>query len=247
MPNTKLKKESLKTHFHYAKWFYVVIALGAFFLGDLLFTTTEYRSPPERKVDFEIVGQYAEVETLQAVADEIMKDAAQIDPTLEEIGMYHIAYSGDAETDIYGAQKFMVMIAAREGHVYMLDRALMEQLLAQDAILPLDEYIDAGILKADGLDMESVTFDEPVLDEGEQPSGKRYVYAIPCANLNRMRTPEISYDNRDKYMVMMAYCPNPETTAKVMQRVIDELTAPDPMPAAQPAEVSAPPEEAATP
>lgn len=235
MPNTKLSRETIKNHMHYSKWFYVLIAVGAFFLGDLLFTTTTYRPPAERKVVFEIVGEYLGVEPLQAIADEIMLAAAEIDPTLEEISVYSIQYSGDAETDIYGAQKYMVMVAAREGDIYMLSRALMEQLATQGALSPLDEYIEAGLIDVDGLDMESVALDEPVENEDDPPTGVKHVYAIPATRLNRMLSPDIMFDNRDKYFVLMSYSANPETSVKVMQRMMDALTAPEPVEAeAQP-------------
>lgn len=228
MPSTKLNKETFRNHLHYGKWIYVVIALVAYFVGDLLFTTTAYRSPPERKVEFQIVGSYVDLTVLEQIAEEIMLQAPEIDPTLEEISVYNIQYSGDAEADIYGAQKYMVMLAAREGDWYMLNRQLMEQAVAQGVATPLDEYFESGALDGAGLDMESVTLEEPVLDEDETPTGVRHIYAIPCTNLNRMLESDIAYDNRDKYLVLMSYSANPDTSVQVARRFMDALTAPLP-------------------
>lgn len=228
MPSTKLNKDNLINHFHYSKWVYLVIAVGVFFIGNMAYTMTAYRSPPERKVDFQFVRGYINTEPIQAIADEIMQGAEQIDPTLEEIGVYNIAYSGDAETDVYGAQKFMVMIAAREGDVYMLNRQLTEQLASQGALTPLDDYIEAGLIDADGLDLSPGTFAEPADEEDGQPSGIERVYAIPAGGLVRLSEPDIECDHTDAYLVLMKYSANPETSVKVMQRMMDALSQPSP-------------------
>lgn len=228
MPNTRINKQNWRNHFQYAKWVYVLLAIVIFFGCDMIYTMTEYRPPNERKVDFEIVGSYADTETLQTISDGLLEQGQAFDPTLEEIGMYAIAYSGDAETDIYGAQKYMVMIAAQEGDIYMVNYDLMQQLVTQGAAQSLDEYISSGLLNVEGLDLSDCTFEEPAPDEETPSSGVKHVYALPAVNMNRMLDSDINYDNRDKYLVLMQYSANPETSAYVMNLLMEELTAPLP-------------------
>ncbi len=221
-------REALKNHFQYAKWVYVLIFIGVFFVSDLLFTMTAYRAPAERKVDIQVVGYLGSTEGLQQVCDKILPEAQQLDPTLEEINALNIVYSGDAETDIYGAQKFMVMLGAQEGDIYIVNRPLLEMLAGQGGALPLDAFIERGLLPTEGVDLDSVRVPEPVLKEGAPPSGIQPIYALPAASMGRMQGIDIGYDNADKYLVIMQYSKNPETTALVMGLLMDALSAPAP-------------------
>lgn len=230
MPNTRVTKQKISTHLHYGKWLYILSAVIAFFVVDMAYTMTEYRPPAERKVDIELVGGYPDTDSYlnTEVSSKMMEAGLAADETLEEVYFYTISYSGDAEQDIYGAQKYMVMIAAQEGDIYVVNRTLMEQLVMQGAATPLDGYIESGALNVEGMDLESVTFDEPAEDEETPPSGNRYVYALPASGLNRMLESDINYDNRDKYIVLMSYSKNPDTSIVALQSMIDQLTAPLP-------------------
>ncbi len=218
MPNTKLTLSALKNHLHYGKWVYIAIAIGAYFVGSLLYTTTAYRPPAERKVDFQIVGYVGDVEPVQKIADSLLADAQQADPSLEAIGVYNIQYSGD-ESDVYGVQKFTVMIAAREGTVFVVERNTLELLASQHALMPLDSYVESGALDVTGLDLARATFEEPPENEEDPPTGIEHVYGISCEGMKRFLDPDIAFDTADKFMAVMSYCPNPDTAVDVMTRL----------------------------
>lgn len=242
MPNTKLTWPALKNHMHYGKWIYFAIAISAYCIGSLLFTTTEYRPPAERKVDFQIVGYIGDVEPVQRVADGLLEDAQKADPTLEQIGVYNIQYSGDPETDTYGVQKFTVMIAAREGAVYIMNRETLEQLAGQGGLLPLEGYIDSGALDVSGQDLSRATFEEPPEKDDDPPTGITHVYGISCEDMERFLDPDIGFDTTDKFMAVMGYCPNPDTAVDVMQRLraamAESMPEPEPTAAPEPAEAA---------
>lgn len=225
MPNTKLTKKRLNNHFHYSKWIYILIAVVSWVAIDLTFSITAYRAPADRKVDIEVVGSYVNIDGLLPFAEAALSVGQAADPTLEEVNFYSIAYSG--EDDMYGIQKFVVMLGAQEGHIYIVGRSQLEQLVSSGAALPLEGYIESGALAASGLDLSEVTFAEPAEEEG-QPEGPEHVYALPASGLNRMLEEDISYDNRDKYLVVMAYAPNPDTTVAVLNSLLEQLTAPLP-------------------
>lgn len=226
MPNTKLTKEKWANHWQYHKFIYVLIVLLVAFCGDLLFQVTAYRAPNERKVDFELVADYADAEFFQTYSEKALADGLAFDETLEEVNFYSLAYSG-SEDDTYGVQKYMVMIAANEGHVYFLSYDLMKQLVEQGAALPLDDYIDQGLVKpADWMDLSVTTF-KVTDDEGISELGEK-IYALPLGQLYGVMEDDVHYDIRDKYAVIMSYVQNPETTAVVLQSVIDQMAAPEP-------------------
>ena len=217
MLNTKLSLKTLKNHWHYGKWIYAAVALSLYFIGSMAFTMTAYRAPAERKVEFQLVGTVINIEGADQVAKTLLPEAQVFDPTLEEINVYNIMYSGDASSDYAGAQKYMVMLSVNEGAVYIVNRELMTQLVDQGVATPLDPYIQSGQLNVDGIDLADVTLPEPAYSEDEQPSGASYIYALPCADLERFMQSDIGYDVSDKYMVLMSYTKNPDTAVHVMQ------------------------------
>lgn len=223
MPDTRITKERLKNHLHYGKWIYVLIAVAAFFLVDLVYTMTEYRPDRYHRVDVQLVGNSIMTdEALDAVALKAVEAVKPQDPRLEEVNLYNIAYSGDASTDIYGAQKYAVMLAEGSSSIYFVNQALLEQMVAQGGALPLDGYAASGALpKAD-----TVTL--PEADSDGNPTGNRYIYAVDASGLGRMLSDDIGYDSRGKYAVIFAGCVNPDTAVAVLRNLFDQLSGPAP-------------------
>ena len=53
---TPVTSKSLRQHFTYNWWMYLLIALIAFGLVDLLYTVTAYRSPRDKTIGFYVYG-----------------------------------------------------------------------------------------------------------------------------------------------------------------------------------------------
>ena len=239
MPNTKYSREYLKNHFFYSKRLYLAVIIIAVALAEVGFTMTRYQAPDARLVDIQLIGGYAntlEVEEMTAAlleagqAYELERDRAagvdvespEYEIPLQEVGIYNINYTGDAnnEEDYYAGQKYMVMLAAQEGDIYVVSYDMMVQLVTDGGVAPLDPFIESGILSTEGVDLETVTFDEPVLYEEDEPTGNRYVYALPAAELTGLRK-ELGYPVADKYLVIMAYSDNQDTSAAVIRALFD--------------------------
>ena len=229
MPSTRLTRERLRNHWQYGKWVYVVILAAAYFLGSMVYTMTAYRSPADRRVEFHVVtDRLRAVEPMQAIAQGLLPEAQEYDPTLEVIDVIQMMYSGDPETDMYGAQKFYTFIQAGEGNVYLLPEALMVQMAQTGGALELDAFIQSGALDVAGLDLSGVTFEEPVFDEDEDETGAvtgaprpTHVYAIPCKHMARLAQEDTMLDIDNLYMVVMGYCKNPDTTAFVLNAFME--------------------------
>ena len=223
MPDTRITKERIKNHLHYGKWVYVLIALVAWFAMDLVYTMTEYRPDRYHRVDAQLVGNsLMQDEALEKVALNAVQAVAPQDPKLEEVNLYNIAYSGDAATDIYGAQKFTVMLAEGSSSIYCLNRSLLGDMVAQNAALPLDGYVESGLLPRE------LALTLPEMDEDGQPTGNSHAYAIDISGLGGMLSDDIGYDVRDKYAMIFASCVNPDTAAQVLRNIMDQLTGPAP-------------------
>lgn len=228
MPNTKIKKDSLKDFFFYHKWMYIMLAVVVCMLADILFSATEYRSPNERQVSIQVVSMTATVEgSLPLVAEIALAAGQEFDETLEEVVFYELGYDPHNDTDGYGGQKYMLMLGVGEGDIYMVSEELMHSMVNNGYALPLEGYIEQGILDPGDVDLESVTFREsPEIDDYDPEA--RHIYAIPMVNMNEMLYSNINFDNRNSYMVLMGFSKNPETSAFVMSNLIEQLTGPLP-------------------
>lgn len=228
MPKTNVAKGTLKDFFSYHKWRYLLLALVVFILADVLYSATEYQSPNSRQVYFQIVSPYVEMEgRLIDIERSALEAGQEFDPTLEEVVFRRISYDPENDMDGYGGQQYMLMLGVAEGDIYILPEALMRVLVNEGYLLPLEGYIEQGILDPGDVDLESVTFGESEELDEYDPNAK-HVYAIPMVNMNSMLLPDINVDNRKMYMVLMCFTENAETCAYVMSDVIDRLTAPLP-------------------
>lgn len=238
MPNTKLTRARWANHLHYSKLVYLVIAFLAYFVADMLFSITTYRSPNERRVDIELVAEYAEVENGTQLAQnaleagqawEMARDAAagidvnseEYSVPLEVVEFVNLSYDPDSDQAYYGSQKFLVTLAAQEGDIFILSRPIMEQLVEQGLTVDLTPYIESGVIDPGERDLSRVTYPEYV-EEGALPTGNTCIYALQADTLNGL-SPYFYMPTEDMYMVMMVYSKNQDTVAVVMQSLIDQL------------------------
>lgn len=223
MPNTKLSREALKNHFEYGKWVYVALIIVTALVVDLVFESTRYQTPRERKVDIELVAEYSRTEGLAGAADTALLAGQAFDPTLEAVNFLPLLYSATS-VDYDAAQKFFLMIGAQEGHIYFLDRPLMESIIAEGGAAPLDTYLAEGVLSMpEGADISRVTYCA-VDDYGEAIAEETHIYAIPLSGMTGMTGEEIFFDASDKYAIITSYAPNADTAARVLSNVIAQFT-----------------------
>ena len=226
MANKKLTWDAFKNHLHYGKWVYLVIALVAGFGFDLVYQMTSYRAPEERKTDFYLVqGGYVDVEALDGLAAYALKAGQAYDPTLEEVNFLDIAYSGDSTQDYYGAQKYGVMLQANQGDVWIMPRVLFEQLYALGSLLPLDPYIESGLLDASALNLSDFTrpASSGETDENDEllpPDGPIGVYALPVSAIGALEG--AGFVLNDACIILMPYSSNPETSIAVLNSLIGQ-------------------------
>jgi len=223
MPDTRMTRDKLKNHLHYGKWVYLLIAIVAWFTVELVYTMTEYRPDQYHRVDIQLVGNSTmQDEGLDAAAKKAVAAVSPQDPKLEAVNFYTIAYSGDGSQDIYGAQKYAVILADRSSSIFFLSRTLMEDMVKRGGALPLDQYVESGALPKD----LAVTQPEP--DEDGNPTDVSHVYALDASGLGGMLADDIGFDTRDKYVVIFAACVNPDTAVAVLNDVFAQMTGPAP-------------------
>jgi len=241
MPNTKLTKARLKNHYQYTKSIYIGILLVAVMLADVIFTVTAYRSPGNRSVDIELVGIFSETEgaapfeqiALEAgrAFERARDEAAGIDvnaddyePELEQVQFLTMMYDMTSEDAYYDQQRYMVALAANEGDIFIVDRPMMNDLIRQGLAVDLTPYIESGLIDPGERDLSRVTYPETV-EEGQPATGRECIYALQTDSMSGLWN-HMQYDFRDKYMVLMVYSANVDTSAAVMQSLIEQFEVP---------------------
>ncbi len=140
-----ITKRIIRNHFHYGFWKYLLLAVIALFGWNLLYTTTRYRPPEDKKVEF--IAEAASMNGLdvQTLADTIH---AQVMPEMEEVTASSITYD-----DTYGDMQLIVWVSAGQGDVYLLSKDRFTSLTQEEALLDLSPYLADGTLQTDGIDL----------------------------------------------------------------------------------------------
>lgn len=244
MPNTKLTREKFKNHLHYGRTVYIFLILAAVFFSEILYAVTVYRAPNERNVHIELVDSYADVDPVEpaqialesGIAYEKARDAAagidvnaaDYEPQLQEVQFINLPYNpNDDDTEAYyGSQKYMVTLAATEGDIYILDESLLDYLVTEGLLVDLNPYIESGLLTpGEQCDVSKGTFAEYV-DEGEEATGNTCVYALPADSMLGLYDTFL-FNPTDKYMVVMDFSKNQDTSVAVLQSLIDQFDQPE--------------------
>ena len=161
---TPVTSRSLRQHFTYNWWMYLLIALIAFGLVDLLYAVTAYRAPREKTVGFYVYG-YMNDTSLTAYLDNVreteMSDMEEITPVMLTVD------------DAYGPMQLLTYLSAGEGDVYLLPR---EQFLnyamgGTMAALEDDEEL-MSLFNAAGVNLQSGW-------RKETETGENHLYGIP--------------------------------------------------------------------
>ena len=161
---TPVTSRSLRQHFTYNWWMYLLIALIAIGLVDLLYAVTAYRAPREKTVGFYVYG-YMNDTSLTAYLDNVreteMSDMEEITPVMLTVD------------DAYGPMQLLTYLSAGEGDVYLLPR---EQFLnyamgGTMAALEDDEEL-MSLFNAAGINLQSGW-------RKETETGENHLYGIP--------------------------------------------------------------------
>ena len=169
-----ITKEKIKNHFQYSLWKYVVLIVAAILFWNLLHTVTRYQTPGHLKMEFFAEGYQGEGQRQSAeqMMDTVYKSMM---PHMEEV-----SYTLITLDENYGAMQLTVWASAGEGDVYLLEKENFFQMAQSGAMLDLQPYVDAGILRVEGLSLA----DGMVRD---MDSGERFLYGIPADSLTGLK------------------------------------------------------------
>ena len=174
---TPVNAKTLKQHFAYSWWKYLLVALIAFGLVDILFTMTAYRSPANKKVEFYVYGVMDE-EKLSTYMEKVRASEMEDMEVMTPLQLMNDSY--------YGPMQLMTYMAAGEGDVYLLPRDEFVTGAAQGSYLPLENdkelmalFDQAGISLQNGWRKDNETGESHLcgIPQNKLPGLSQYAYA----------------------------------------------------------------------
>lgn len=137
----------IKNHFHYDWWRYLLLVAGAVFVWNLLFTTTHYRAPADKKIEW--IYEAPVSDPAAKAPEELLKEARETElPEMEEMNFILGGYD-----ETYGQMQLMVWAAAGTGDLYSLSRERFKSMAEGGTFIDLQPYVDNGMLQTEGIDL----------------------------------------------------------------------------------------------
>ena len=188
-----LQQARLKQHLVYDGWKYALVIAICWFGLDLLYTTTAYRSPQDKRIDVMIMSATASDEVVQAFLKPIWEEAT---PDMELVeGVSLLPGSTD---DYYSNMNLTVKLYAGDGDIFLLPQDNFKNLALSGAFKPLDECVSSGQINIDGLNVDSARL--TIVDEETGKASTR-LYGIPTDSLYAYMD-GLQFDNRNAVMAI---------------------------------------------
>lgn len=220
MADNRITKRRLANHWRYCWWKYGIWAVVAVLGIDLLFATTAYRSPEDKRIQLYLCNGYAQADELQ---EALWPELLEACPGQEELLAQNIDLKAD---DYYSRMQFSTYIAAREGDVCLLPRSEVSSLASDGAdfvFLDLTPYVERGVIDTEGIDLERGMLTDS--------NGGRSLYAIPADELYGLYA--YGCDPKDGMLVAMVYGGNDDTAATLIGQMIRRFKTEPPVSAPQ--------------
>ena len=215
MPDTKFTWANLREHLRKYIWIYVAGVVVCVFVTRMLWTVTRPRIPDDRSVVVYLMDSASSVEPLDAVARDMLERGQAVDETLQLVEFQSLQYTAD---DYTSAMLLMTRMSVSEGDAYLASQDGIDALVNAQALLPLDDAVAGGWMAAYSLEPYYATFTDEI-------TGESYTFlaGLRLDGVDALMDMK-AFNNRGAYLCLAAGGTNPETTMKVLEIMIDDLT-----------------------
>jgi hypothetical protein len=215
---TPINKAILKHHFAYNLWKYILLVILSIFLVDILYSTTAYRSPEDKRIDIYIQGAIANQNDIDELFEQMRTDL------LPEVEIIRSAFllSG-SQDDMYAAQQLTTYLAVGEGDLYLLQAEDFKRYAAQGVFIDLSQAINDGALKVEGIDLSSgyvAVQDYDVEKDIMVSGGAKRLYGIPASSLDGLLS-EFGIINQDLYISVTVFNGNDDNVLRFLNELIN--------------------------
>lgn len=205
----RLTRKTLKNHFRYYVWAYVVVLLAAGTIFNTVITSIKNQTPASERVFTVICGDFIPDARLQLFWEDIEKAF----PDVKLISVENLPFNIVSAMSSTYKQKFLSYISSKFGDIMILPYTEFSDLAKYGTFIPLDEEFADVIKDLDPIGLKTVT----MLAEGNDEA---YVYGIP---LNGFELFPYSYDTTDKVMVITSYSENKDDSISIAKWLLDYI------------------------
>ena len=193
---TPVNQETLRHHITYGSWKYIIMAVLVIMGWSLIYTTTAYRSPQDKRIDVYIQSNIGAQQTIDAFLEPIWKETV---PEMETVSSVILTTVDDYTTSM----QLMAYMAAGEADIYFLNEQYFKSYAGQGGFLPLEELVADGALNVGDVDLTKgyVAFVEDYDDNGLPTKTSQHLYGIPLESFYGFMN-GMQIDNRDLYAVI---------------------------------------------
>lgn len=212
MAGKRISKKSISNYLMYNWWKHAALAVLCVLGVDLLFATTAYRVPEDRKVEVYVLNGYVNE---QAMREALWPALMEAYPEQEELLVQNINISS---SDMYAYMQFSTYVAAQQGDVCLIPVSEVKKLItdgAEYAFLELTPFIESGIIDPGDIDLTKGRF--------RNSEGVEGLYAIPADSLYGLLS--LGNDPAGAMLCILAYNGNDEPSASVLNQIIERYSA----------------------
>lgn len=201
---TPLTKEKVRNHFTYGSWKYLLLAALAVFGWSLIFTTTAYRSPQDKRIDLYAQTTTTTAENMDAFLEPIWRE---VTPEMEVVSSVALMNLDDYSTSM----QLTAYMAAGDGDIYFLTEQYFKSFAAAGSFLELDALVENGTIQVDGVDLSKGRVAVVTeYDENDQPvTAEQHLYGIPLDEFYGFMS-GMQLDNRGLYAAILVNNGNDE-------------------------------------
>lgn len=210
MAEKRINIRTLKNHWHYSWWKYLLLCVIGIFGVNLVFTMTAYRSPEEKKIEVYICNSYIDTVKLHEDLWPLIQAAA---PDQEELSVMNIDLTSE---DPYTRMQYTTYTAAQQGDVYLLPKHEADMLAADSveyAFVELSQYVESGVLNVDGMDLSRGMYVSSTGEEG--------LYGIPAHELYGLL--DYYNDPAGSLFYVVTFSGNEENAVKTLGILLDMM------------------------
>lgn len=209
--STPVTADRLKHHFTYNLWKYALSAALIVFGWSLVYQTTAYRPPNEKKIEVYIRSATADSDTVDAFLKPIWEEAT---PDMEAVSSL-VLMTTDSD-DYYANMQMTTYLYAGEGDIYIMPTADFKSYATSGAFLALENLIENGQLDVTGIDLTNGYVS--VLNE-ETGVYEKHLYGIPLDTLDKY-VEGMNINNRGMMMSILITNGNDENVIPFMNALI---------------------------
>ncbi|MBR0228860.1 MAG: hypothetical protein IJQ62_10980 [Clostridia bacterium] len=201
---TPVNRETLKHHLNYGLWKYALMAACVILGWSLIYTTTAYRSPQEKRIDVYMMSNTASSELIDKFLEPVWKETV---PEMEIVSGVVMSVLDDYTTTM----QLMTYMAAGEVDIFFINEQYFKTYASQGYFVELEGMVESGQIDACGADLSKgyVAYVEEYDDQNRAVKTSRHLYGIPLDSFYGFMG-GMQLDNRGLYAVITVNNQNDE-------------------------------------